>query len=95
MSYAHCVIDFTLNETIDLTDLIEELDRTNFDNGIVQSEVYTKKDIKYIRIYVLLRNHHTFWDKINENTNEVTITTQSNEKILAKAYLHSKAPKFN
>ena len=94
MSYANCVVDFTLASDANHSEIINNLNQNWFDDGVVQSEVYTKKDDSLqIRLYVVLRIHDPIWNQINDKTNELSILYEG-KPMLTKAYLESLAPKF-
>jgi len=94
MTYANCVVDFTLAWDANHSEIIHNLDQDCFSNGVVQSEVHTKKDDSLqIRLYVVLRRHDPIWNQINDKTNELSILYEG-KPIITKAYLESLAPKF-
>jgi hypothetical protein len=94
MAWTYGVIDFSLSKSINSDEVIDELDSTQLNNGIVRYEQLYKEDINHIRLYVTFRIHDPFWKNIDEHNSDLTITLQNNTELKSKAYLYSNMPNF-
>jgi hypothetical protein len=92
MAWTHGVIDFSLPKSTNSDEVINELDKTHLNNGILRSEQVYKDDKKYIRLYVLFRIHDPLWKNIDDHNSDLTVTLQNSTEIKSKAYLYSNAP---
>jgi hypothetical protein len=94
MSYAHCIVDFSLPINADHDNTIDDLDTCCFSNGIIRYEILTAENEKHVRLHIMLRIHDPFWKLVHDNkTHEVTISYDDTE-LLAKAYNYADAPEL-